>query len=70
MTVLFVCKKNGGRIMWIYFILVNSVGLIAMAIDKAHAKKQARRIPEKKFMGAWVYWWEFRAIYWHVPLPS
>ncbi|GAF13441.1 hypothetical protein JCM19046_393 [Bacillus sp. JCM 19046] len=37
--------------MWIYFILVNSVGLIAMAIDKAHAKKQARRIPEKNLWG-------------------
>lgn len=33
--------------MWIYLILIISVGLIVMAIDKANAKKQARRVPEK-----------------------
>lgn len=37
--------------MWIYFILVNSVGLIAMAIDKAHAKKTSAPYPRKKIYG-------------------
>lgn len=56
-------------IVWIYVIVINLMGFLIMGIDKAKAKRNAWRIPEKTFfiltllgggLGSWVGMYTFR----------
>ena len=56
-------------IVLIYLAVINIAGFIVMAVDKAKAKKNAWRIPEKTFfiisllgggLGSWVGMYTFR----------
>lgn len=56
-------------IVWIYVIVINLIGFLIMGIDKAKAKRNAWRIPEKTFfiltllgggLGSWVGMYTFR----------
>ena len=43
--------STGSQIVFLYMVVVSVVGFITMGIDKAKAKKDAWRIPEKTLLG-------------------
>ncbi len=56
-------------IVWIYIAVINIIGFLIMGIDKAKAKRNAWRIPEKTFfiasllgggLGSWIGMYTFR----------